>query len=149
MLKLSLLPLWAESSRLRTQELAPLKAKHASSKVASQRSLAPTQGPPSGIKVTSTVTTKTVKAPPQASPQDGTGQEMKAMVQDMIRSSLTQFWVIPQQTPTQPPIQSITVDPESPQIVDLSEGEISDSEQEGPDSWIPELDQLVLTAEEQ
>ena len=99
--------------------------------------------PPSGIKVTSTVTTKTVKAPPQAIPQDGTGQEMKAMVQDMIRSSLTQFWVIPQQTPTQPPIQSITMDPESPQIV-----EISDSEQEGPDSWIPELDQLVLTEEE-
>ena len=38
------------------------------------------------------------------------------------------------------------MDPESPQIVDLSEGEVSDSEQEGPDSGTPELDQLMLIA---
>ena len=66
---------------------------------------------------------------------------MKAMVQDMIRSSLKQFGVISKETPTQPQAESITVDPESPQaVVDLSEGEISDSEQEGPASGTPELD---------
>ena len=57
--------------------------------------------------------------------------------------------MIPKNTPTQPQVQSIVVDPESPQIVDLSEGEISDSKQEGPDSGTSELDQLMLTAEEQ
>ena len=59
--------------------------------------------------------------------------------------------VIPQETPKQPQSQSSTVDPESPQVVhvDTSEGEIFYSEQEGPDSETPELDQLVLTAEEQ
>ena len=36
-----------------------------------------------------------------------------------------------------------------PQVVDLSEGELSDSEQESPDSGTPELDQLMLTAEAQ
>ena len=66
----------------------------------------------------------------------------------MIRSSLKQFGVIHKETPTQPQAQSITIDPESPQVVDLSEGEISDSEQEGPDSGTPELDQLMLTEEE-
>ena len=77
------------------------------------------------------------------------GQDTKAMVQDMIRSSLTQFGVIPKETPPQTQAQSITVDLESPQIVELSEGEISDSEQEDPDSRTPELDQLMLTAKEQ
>ena len=38
------------------------------------------------------------------------------------------------------------MDPESPQKVDLSEGEVSDSEQEGPDSGTPEHDQLMLIA---
>ena len=38
---------------------------------------------------------------------------------------------------------------ESPQVIDSSEGEPSDSEQEGPHSGTPELDQLMLTAEEQ
>ena len=80
----------AGSSCSHTQEQAPLKPKHASSQVTSQRSPVPTQGPPSGIKVPSTITTKTVKPPP-ARPQDGTGQEMKSVVQDMIRSSLTQL----------------------------------------------------------
>ena len=48
-----------------------------------------------------------------------------------------------------PQSQSSTVDPESPQLVDTSEGGISDSEDEGADSGTPELNQLVLTAEEQ
>ena len=107
--------------------------KRASSQVASQRSLAPTQGPPSGIKVTSTITAMTVKPPP-ASPQDRTGQAMKPVVQDMVKSSLTQFGVIPKETLPQPHAQSITVNPESPQTVDLLEGEISNSEQERTDS---------------
>ena len=82
--------------------------------------------------------------PPPASPWDGSCQVMKAMVQDMIKSSLTQFDVIPQETPTQPQSQSSAVDQESPQIADISDGEISDSGQEGPNSGTPELDQLVL-----
>ena len=125
---------------------ATLKPKCASSNVASQRSLAPTQGPPSEIKLTSNITTKTVKPPP-TSPRVGTDQDMKAMVQDMIRSSLTQFRVIPKKIPTQSPAQDITMEPVSPQKVDLSEGEISDSEQEGPNSGTPQLDQLMLTPE--
>ena len=56
------------SSHSSTRERIPLKPKCASSQVTSQRSLA-TQGPPAGIKVNSTVTTKTVKSFP-ASPQD-------------------------------------------------------------------------------
>ena len=87
----------------------------------------------------------TVKPPP-ASPQDRTGQAMKAVVQDMVKSSLTQFGVIPKETLPQPQAQSITVNPESPQTVDLLEGEISNSEQEGTDSGTTELDQLILTA---
>ena len=63
MLELHLLPLWQEA---------------ASSQAASQRSLGPTQGPPSGIKVTSTVTTKTVKPLP-AGPQDSTSNDVKAI----------------------------------------------------------------------
>ena len=104
----------AESSCSHTQEEAPLKmSKRASSQVTSQRSLAPTQVPPSGIKVTSTITTKTLKPHP-ASPQDGSGKDMKAKVQDMIRSSLTQFGVIPEETPTHPQAQSIVVDRGNP-----------------------------------
>ena len=72
---------------------------------------------------------------------------MKAMMQDMIRSSLTEYVVIPKAGPTQSQSQSIAVDKETPQVVDLSEGELSDSEQKG--SRTPELDQLMLTAEEQ
>ena len=55
-----------------SQEQASIKQKRASSQAVSQRFLPLKQGPPSGIKVTGTVTTKTVKPPP-ASPQDGTG----------------------------------------------------------------------------
>ena len=35
---------------------------------------------------------------------------------------------------------------EIPQVIDLSEGKLS--KQEGPESGTPELDQLMLTAEE-
>ena len=62
---------------------------------------------------------------------------------------MTEFWVIPKTAPTQPQSQSIALDTETPQVVELSEGELSDSEQEGPDSGTPEQDQLMLTAEEQ
>ena len=82
------------SSRICTsQEQASIKPKCASFQFTSQRSLPPKKGFLSGIKVTSTVTTKTVKLPPTSSrsEQDGTGQaqDFKAMMQDMIRSSLT------------------------------------------------------------
>ena len=77
----------------------------------------------------------------------GIGQDMKAMMQDTIRSSLTEYGVIPKASPTQS--QSIAVDTETTGVIDLSEGKLSDSEQEGPDSETPELDQLLLTAEEQ
>ena len=130
----------AGSSHSHTQEQAPLKSKCASSQVASQRSLAPYTRSPQESR-------SPVLFP--TSPQDGTSQDMKAMAQDMIRSSLTQFGVIPQETPAQPRSHSSTVDTESPQIVDISEGEIFDSEQEGPDFGTPELDKLVHTAEEQ
>ena len=57
------------------------------------------------------------------------------MVQDIVKSSLTQLGVIPQETPTQSQAQSDTVDPEPPQIEDISsEGEISNSDQEDPHS---------------
>ena len=68
---------------------APVMPKRASSQVTSQRSLPLEQGLPSEIKVTSTVTAKTDKPPPD-SPRDEPGQDMKAMMQDMIRSSLTE-----------------------------------------------------------
>ena len=116
-----------------SQEQVSIKLKHASSQATSQRSLPLKQGLPSGTKVTSTVTTKIVKSPP-ASPQDGTGQDMKAMMQDKIRSSLTEYMVIPDASPTQSQSQSITLDKETPQVIDLSEGGLSDSEQEGPKS---------------
>ena len=134
----------ARSSRTRfTQEQAAVMPKHASSQVTSQRSLPLKQGLPSGIKVTSTVTAKTVKPPP-ASPQDVRGQDMKVMMPGIIRSSLTKYGVTPKTTPTQPQSQSIAAHKESPKIVELSQGGLSDSEQEGPDLGTPELDQLML-----
>ena len=84
----------------------------------------------SGIKDTSTVTTETVKPPP-ASPQDGTGQDIKAVMQDVIRSFLTEFGVIPKANT--PQSQSPTVDKETPEAIDRSEGELSNSEQKGPE----------------
>ena len=94
-------------SRIRpSQEQAPIKPMRASSQTASHRSLSLKRDYPSGIKSTTTVTTKTVKRQP-ASPkpeQDRPGQaldlatlrtDIKAMMQDMIKSSLTEFGVIP------------------------------------------------------
>ena len=62
---------------------------------------------------------------------------------------MTKYGVIPKQGPTQPQSQSNTLDQETLQVLDLSEGEISNSKQEGPDSGTSELDLLMLTAEEQ
>ena len=67
---------------------------------------------------------------------------MRTMMQDMIRSYLTKCGVIPKASPTQS--QSIKVDKSTPQVVDLSEGELSELEQEGPESETPELDELML-----
>ena len=104
------------------REQEPLKPGCATSQVASQRSLTPSGAPPSGIEVISIGTTKTVMPPP-ASPQDGTSQDVKAIVQEMVNSSLTELGVIPQDIPTQSQAQAPTVDPEHPQIEDISEGE--------------------------
>ena len=72
------------------------------------------------------------------------------MVQDIFKSFLTRFGIIPQDTPTQSQAQSPTVDLEHPQIEGTSsEGEISDSDQEDPQSGTPELNQLLTAAEEQ
>ena len=46
-------------------------------------------------------------------------------------------------------MQSITVNKETPQVINSSERELSNSEQESLESGTPELDQLMLTAEEQ
>ena len=51
-------------------------------------------------------------APPPVSSQDGAYQEVKAMVQDIVKSSLTQLGVIPQDAPTQSQAQSSNEDPE-------------------------------------
>ena len=61
--------------------------RRASSQIASKRSQTP-----SGIEV-STGIVQTV-APPPVSSQDGTNQEVKAMVQDIVKSCLTQLGVI-------------------------------------------------------
>ena len=90
------------------REQEPLKPRCATSQVASQRSLTPSGAPPSGIEVISI--------------QDGTSQDVKAIVQEMVKSSLTELGVIPQDIPTQSQAHSPTVDPEHPQIEDISEG---------------------------
>ena len=64
------------------------------------------------------------------------------MMKDMTNSTLTEFGVIPKANP--PQSQSNSMDKEPPQVIDSSEGEISDSEKEGPESGTPELEQLVL-----
>ena len=75
-------------------------------------------------------------------------QEVKAMVQDTVKSSLTQLGVTPQDTPTQ--TQSSNKDPEPPHIEDISsEGEISHSDQEDLHSGTPVLNQLLMAADEQ
>ena len=75
------------------------------------------------------------------------------MVQDMVKSSLTQLGVIPQETTTlgtQSQLQSSYEDLEPPQIEDISsEGQLFDSDQEDHYSGTPALNQLLITAEEQ
>ena len=75
--------------------------------------------------------------PLPASPQDGTSHDVKAMVQDMVKSSLTQL------------AGYSSEDPHTASVTSSSMGEIFDSDQEGRDSGTPELNQLVLTAEKQ
>ena len=134
----------AGSRHSRKKEQAPRRA---SSQIASQRSQTPSGAPPSGIEVIGTGITQNV-APPPVSFQDGANQEMKAMVQDMAKSSLTQLGVMPQDTPTQSRAQSSNEDLEPPQIEDISaEGEISD--QEDHHSGTPVLNQLLMVVEEQ
>ena len=95
----SAFPSGRSSRTLAPQEQALIKPERVSSQATSQRSLSFKKGFFSGIKVTNMVTSKTVKPPP-ARPrieQDKTGraQKFKAMMQDMIKSSLTEFGVIP------------------------------------------------------
>ena len=75
------------SRHSRRKEQAPRRA---SSWIASQRSQTPSGAPPSGIEVIRTGITQTV-APPPVSSQDGASQEVKAVVQDIVKSSLTQL----------------------------------------------------------
>ena len=82
-----------------------------------------------------------MKLPP-ASPkceQDKTGQaqNFKAMMQDMMKSYLTEFGVIPK------------ADTKQSQSTVIVYRVLSDSEQEGPVSGTTELDQLMITTEEQ
>ena len=103
------------------------------SQIASKRSQTP-----SGIEASTGVTQ--TAAPPPVSSHEGASQEVQAMVQDMVKSSLTQLGVIPQETPTQSQVQSSNEDPEPPQIEDISsEGGLSDSDQEDPHFGTPAL----------
>ena len=103
-------------------------------------------GSPSGIEVISTGISQTVASTTVT--QDGASQNVEAMVRDLVKSSLTQLGVIPQETPDQSRAQSDTVDPESPQIEDISsEGEIFDSDQEDH-SGTPVLNELLMAQEE-
>ena len=93
--------------------------------------------------------TQTV-APPPVSSLDGASQEVKVMAQNIVKSSLTQLGVIPQDTNTQSQAQSSNDDPEPPRIENFSsEGQISDSDQEDPHSGTHVLIQLLIMAEEQ
>ena len=95
------------SKRTRRKEQPPERA---GSQLASQRSQTPLGAPPSGIKVISTGVSQTV-APPTTS-QVGLARINETMVQGLVKSSLTKFGVIPQETPDQTQAQSDTVDPE-------------------------------------
>ena len=120
---------------------------HASSQLASQRSQTPLGAPPSWMEVISTGISQTV-APPPAGSQDGDSQNVEAMVQDLVKSSLTQLGVIPQETLDQSQAQSDTVDPGPPQIEDISfEGEISKSDLEDHSGTFV-LNKLLMAQEE-
>ena len=84
------------SRRSRKKEQAPRKT---SSQIASKTSQTPSGAQPSGIKTSTGVTQTAVPLP--VSSQDCASNEVNAMVQDLIKSTLTQLGVIPQETPTQ------------------------------------------------
>ena len=85
--------------------------------------------------------------PPNSS-QAGAGQNMEAMVHDLVKSSLTQFAAIPKETPDQSRAQSDTVDLETPPVEDISsEGEIFYSDQE-LQSGTPVFNELLMGKEE-
>ena len=108
--------------------------------MASQRSQTPSGAPPSWIELISTCITQNCGAPP-ASSQDGASQNVEAMAQDIVKSSLTQLGVMPQKTPDQSQAQSDTVDPEPPQVEDFS----SDQEDH---SGTPALNEMLMVQEE-
>ena len=55
--------------------------------------------------------------------------DIATMMKDMIKSTLTEFWIMPKCNP--PQLQSQFTP--TPQVMDSSEGKISDSEQEAPE----------------
>ena len=115
----------------RKKEQAPRRA---CSQITSKRSQTPSGATPSGIEASTGVTQ--TAAPPPVSSHEGASQE----VQDMVKSSLTQLGVIPQETPTQSQVQSSNEDAEPPEIEDISsEGGLSDSDQEDPHFGTPAL----------
>ena len=123
------------SRHSRYKEQAP---RGASSQIASKRSQTPSGAPPLGIEA-STGIAQTV-APSPGSSQDGAYQEVKAMVQDIDKSSMTQPGVVLQDAPTQSQAQSSNEDLEPPQTEDISsEEELFDSDQEDPNSGTPAL----------
>ena len=78
----------------------------------------------------------------------GLALNVEAMVQDLVKSSMTQFGVIPKETPDQSQAQSDTVDPETPQVEYISsEGEIFYSDQEDQ-SGTPVHNELLMAQEE-
>ena len=116
---------------------------HASSQIAARRSQTPS--------VTEVISTGiSTVAPPPVTSLDGVGPiDVKAIVQDIVKSYLTQLGVILQDIATQSQVQSLNEDPEPAQIEDISSGgEISDSDQEDPRSRTL-LNQLLIPAEEQ
>ena len=85
--------------------------------------------------------------PPTPS-QDGASQTMETVMQGLVKSSLTQFGVIPQESPDQSQAQSDTREPEPPQTGDISsEGDIPDSDQKDR-SGTPILEELLMGREE-
>ena len=100
--------------------------------------------PHSGIEVISSISQ--TEAPPTNS-QAGASQYVEAMVQNLVRSSLTQFGVIPKETPNQSQAQSDTIDPETPQVEDISSGgEIFYSDQEDQSGTV--VNEFLMAQEE-
>ena len=118
---------------VRKTKFKPATSTRGNSQLASRRS------PPTGIEEVS----QTV-APPTPS-QDGASQDTRTVVQSGTKTSLTQFGVIPQESPVQSQAPSGTRE-EPPQLEDISsEGELpdTDSDQEAH-SGTPVLDELLM-----